>query len=499
MCFAKHLYITSFIDKGVKHMSFYNENTKTTKICIIAEGSYPYITGGVSSWIQMLISGLSQYKFIIFSIGPKESGRRMFNYKIPENVIEIKEIFLDEINKRRPRNGKRLGINKSEKKAWENLLIGDNPDWDILFSFIKENKLKNIHTFLASKDFFDILEFAYNKKYSNMPFANYYWTFRSLIHPLLIIINQDIPKADIYHSVSAGYGGIVGSLAKFIYNKPFILTEHGIYTREREEEIIKSDWIISSFKNIWIEHFYSLSKCAYDHADKVITLFDKNKEIQMELGCNEKKIEVIPNGIEINLYSNLIKTIPKDDYINVGAIVRIVPIKDIKTMIEGFGIAKKKYDKIRLYIMGPFEEDIEYYRECRLLADNLCIKDIIFTGKVNITDYIGQMDILLLSSISEGQPLSILEGMASSKPFIATNVGSCKDLLYGNGDSYGYAGLVIPIMGSYELGKSIIELCKNKELRTDMGNNALRRVTDLYSKDRLISSYNRVYRQYGGE
>ena len=470
----------------------------STKICIIAEGSYPYITGGVSSWIQMLVSGLSRYRFVIFTIGPKESNKRKFNYIIPENVVEIKEVFLDEINKRKSHSGMRLGINSLVKEAWESLLIGDNPDWDTLFSFVIDNRLESIHTFLSSRDFFDILESVYNKKYSSMPFANYYWTFRSLIYPLLNIINQDIPKTDIYHSVSAGYGGIIGSLAKFIYNKPFILTEHGIYTREREEEIIKSDWVVSTFKNIWIEHFYSLSKCAYDHADKVVTLFDRNKKIQIELGCNERKIEVIPNGIEINQYAKSVKKVSKDDYINIGAIVRIVPIKDIKTMIEGFGIAKKKYDKIRLYIMGPFEEDIEYYRECRQLVDNLRIKDIIFTGKVNIVEYIGQMDILLLSSISEGQPLSILEGMASSKPFIATNVGSCKDLLYGNGDNYGYAGFVIPVMESEELGKTIIKLCKDKELRVDMGNNALKRVSSLYSKDRMISSYNRIYSQYGG-
>jgi len=468
------------------------------KICIIAEGSYPYVTGGVSSWTQMLISWMSEYQFIIYAIGAKAKDRGKFCYQMPDNVIGLKEIFMDEAFDHKAKWGKRLGMKKHEKEALENLLVGENPNWEDLFSLFKENRLHSIEEFLTSKDFFDILEVVYKKKYWKTPFADFYWTFRSMVCPLLFIIKQGVPEADIYHSVSAGYSGILGSLGKSIYKKPFIMTEHGIYTREREEEIIKSDWIKSCFKDIWIEYFHSISKCAYDHADKVITLFNSNKEIQIELGCNENKIEIIPNGIQLDTYSGLLHESIEEDYINVGAVVRVVPIKDIKTMIKGFSIAKKKYEKIRFYVMGPLEEDMQYYKECEQLVENLALKDIIFTGKVNIADYIGKMDILVLSSISEGQPLAILEGMASSKPFIATDVGSCRDLLYGNGDNYGEAGLIVPVMESEKIGQAIVQLCKDKELRTSMGRSAFKRVAEFYSKERLVTAYKEVYSSYGG-
>ena len=101
---------------------------------------------------------------------------------------------------------------------------------------------------------------------------------------LLKLLTEEIPEADIYHSLSTGYSGIIGSFAKYKLSKPFILTEHGIYTREREEEIIKSGWLKGCFKDIWINYFYSLSKCAYDMANNVITLFERNKDIEVELG-----------------------------------------------------------------------------------------------------------------------------------------------------------------------------------------------------------------------
>src|SRR5690606_7123014 len=122
---------------------------------------------------------------------------------------------------------------------------------------------------------------------------------------LFLTIREQIPEADLYHSVSTGYAGVVGALAKRLYNKPFLLTEHGIYSREREEEIIKADWVKGYFKDMWIQYFYRLSACAYQNADWITTLFGRNKEIEIELGCDQEKIEIIPNGVDIAKYKDI--------------------------------------------------------------------------------------------------------------------------------------------------------------------------------------------------
>ena len=51
------------------------------------------------------------------------------------------------------------------------------------------------------------------------------------------------PEADVYHSISTGYGGILATLGSLTYDKPLFLTEHGIYTREREEELLRAKWV----------------------------------------------------------------------------------------------------------------------------------------------------------------------------------------------------------------------------------------------------------------
>ncbi|MCG8501153.1 MAG: GT4 family glycosyltransferase PelF [Firmicutes bacterium] len=468
------------------------------KICLIAEGCYPYLVGGVSSWIQSLITSLPEYRFVIYAIGANQESRGDFKYKLPSNVVEVKEVFLDAVLEEDGKWGKRYKLRKSENDAIESLLEGRETDWQYVFDFFLRDSRKNAADFLTSKNFLDMVKKTYHHKYSKLSFTDFFWTMRSIYLPLFYLIKQGIEEADLYHSVSTGYAGIVGSLGSYLYDKPYVVTEHGIYTREREEEIIQADWVKGYFKDIWIEYFYSLSRCAYHYADEVITLFSTNKEIQVELGCSADKIRIVPNGVKVEGFTEIAQKDEADEHINIGAVVRIVPIKDIKSMLQSFDLVKKQVPNTRLYIMGPTDENEEYYEECKLLLKILGTEDVIFTGRVDIKEYIGKMDVLVLSSISEGQPFAILEGMACGKPFVATNVGSCKELIYGENDDYGKAGIIVPLMNDEKMGNAIVKLCRSEALRAEMGQAALRRVKELYAKDDFIATYRDLYHSYEG-
>ncbi|MDP4143619.1 MAG: GT4 family glycosyltransferase PelF [Bacillota bacterium] len=465
------------------------------KICIIAEGSYPYVTGGVASWIQMLVTLNPEHEFIVYAIGACEEIRGRFKYDIPRNVIEVKEFFLDSYAKYSGGWGKRFNLTNEEKEALKGLIIGSGFRWGELFKLIEKSKYTCVSDFLMSRDFFDIITQVSEEYYPYMVFNDFFWTVRSMLLSLLEVLKNSIPYADIYHSVSTGYAGVVAALGKHKYGSPVVLSEHGIYTREREEEIIKSDWVKGYLKDIWIKYFYSLSSCAYTYADKVVSLFDRNKRIQIEMGCDKNKISIIPNGISSSDFIDIDRTKDNEEIINIGAVVRIVPIKDIKTIIQGFAIAAEKLKNIKLYILGPEDEDKTYTDECKLLVESLNLDNVTFTGQVNIKDYIGKMDILVLGSISEGQPLAVLEGMAAGKPHILTDVGSCRELMYGNNDGFGEAGIVIPVMDYEALGASIVTLSKNKPLRDKLGKSAHKRVSKLYTIDNFISGYKRIYEE----
>lgn len=469
------------------------------KICIIAEGSYPYVTGGVSSWIHDIVTQMSEHEFVIYTIAANTSQKGSFRYKLPSNVVQVKETFLNKYLTEYGVWGKRYKLSEVQRKTFKRLL-GDHGEihWDQLFTLLRNPQIKNVSDFLASKDFFDVLKELCEERYPLVPFTEMFWMVRSMILPLFLTIRDELPEADLYHSVSTGYGGIVGAVAKQIYDKPFLLTEHGIYSREREEEIIKADWVKGYFKDMWIQYFYRLSSCAYENADRVTTLFNRNKEIEIELGCPGHKIEIIPNGVDVSQYEGLPADKPSNQFY-IGAIVRVVPIKDIKTMIQSFALIKEEVADAILYIMGSFDEDEGYYEECVQLVKALDVKDVKFTGAVNIKEYVGKMDVLMLTSISEGQPLAILEGMAAGKPFVATNVGSCKELLEGIEDEIGVAGMITPVMHYEQLAQAVIKLCHNARLRHEMGSHARERVALHYRQEAVISNYRRLYLELGGE
>ena len=64
------------------------------RICMVAEGCYPYVVGGVSSWINSLIHLFPQHEFILLSIVADRSVRGKFVYELPDNVTEVYELYL---------------------------------------------------------------------------------------------------------------------------------------------------------------------------------------------------------------------------------------------------------------------------------------------------------------------------------------------------------------------------------------------------------------------
>ena len=92
-------------------------------------------------------------------------------------------------------------------------------------------------------------------------YSGAFHTMRSMLLPVLYLLTGRVPKADVYHAISTGYGGLLACLGGSLNHAPVLLTEHGIYTREREEEIIRAEWVVPSFKSRWIRVF-SVFLCA---------------------------------------------------------------------------------------------------------------------------------------------------------------------------------------------------------------------------------------------
>lgn len=468
------------------------------RICLVAEGCYPYVVGGVSGWIHSMIKAFPHIEFVVLAIISNRSQSGKFVYELPENLTEVYEVYLDDFDwGKKTKYGKRTKLSSKQVDALRSVILNQSVDWDTLFDMFQKESL-SVDDLLMGADFLQVVKESYNLKYPQMVFSDFLWTVRSIYLPLFLTLKSKLPKADIYHCVATGYAGVLGSMAKYLYNCGLIVSEHGIYTREREEELLKASWVAGVYKNIWIEQFRKMSKLAYMRADVVTSLFAHAQSLQIGLGCPENKLMITPNGIDVERFADLPGKKAEDEgYINIGAVLRVTPIKDVKTLIRAFAFACEKVNNLRLWIMGPIDEDAEYAQECFDLVEQQRIPGIFFVGRVNVCEYLGRMDFTILTSISEGQPLTILESYAAHKPVIATDVGNCRELIFGEGDGFGTAGILAHIMNVTEISAAMVEMAGSEKMREEMGECGYQRVVARYKLSQMRETYKNLYNNVG--
>lgn len=463
------------------------------KICVICEGCYPFVAGGVSSWLHGLMRAMPQHRFVIWAIGAQESSRGHYAYEMPDNVEELRDVYLDEMMSHHVRKPPRRKLSEEQRENLRALIRGQKPDWEDIFRFFSGTSMENV-SFLMSEDFLELLQEFSEQDFPYVGFTDLFYCIRSIFLPLLYLLGSEPPEADLYYAVSAGYAGVLGSMASVRTGRPFLLTEHGIYTREREEEILRTDWVPPHFKDLWIRTFYMYTRCAYLYAQRVTSLFYRASLIQQEIGASAGKCRVIPNGVAFERFSGIPEKKP-DGWIDIGAVVRLVPIKDIKTMLYAFSLVCEERSDVRLHIMGPTQEDEEYYEECVHLRDELKLENAIFTGRVNVLEYLEKIDFVLLTSLSEGQPLAVLEGMAAGRPAVTTDVGCCRELLEGVTDDFGTAGYCVPPMHQSAMAEAILTMCRNAAERKRMGEAGQKRVGANYRHAQMLERYEALFQE----
>ena len=463
------------------------------KICLILEGCYPYVHGGVSTWMHQYIQEMKEHEFVLWVIGAYEKDRGKFVYELPASVTEVHEVFLDAALKVRGQKGKQYQFSPEQVQALKNLMDCGNPDWDILFDLYQRDQM-NPTAFLMSEAFLDILTQLCLEKYPYMAFADAFHTMRSMLLPVLYLMGQEVPEADLYHSIATGYGGLLGAMGRYVYHKPLIITEHGIYTREREEEIIRAKWVVPSFKQQWIRFFYMLSSLAYDKAARITSLFTNARNIQADIGADPSKCLVIENGINYDRFKDIpIKE--EDGWVDIGAVVRMAPIKDIKTMIYAYYELNSRMPNVRLHIMGGVDDE-KYAEECYELARQLKLDQLLFTGRVDVVKYMEKLDFTILTSISEGQPLSVLESLAATRPCVTTDVGCCRELLAGKADDdFGEAGYCVMPMYREGLADAMEKMCRSRRRRLRMGSAGKHRVEAYYRQEIMMEKYRTLYEE----
>lgn len=485
-------------------------------VLFIIEGAYPYVKGGVSTCVQQLILGMPSVSFGVIFLGSKPEDYQGIQYVLPENLVYLESVFIFE----------------SQKFSSSQKITGQG--FHVLQEFLKEpgnfepspalvdpefyrTQATFPAFFYSRQSWYSFFVELYRKGGFTVPFVDFFWGLRNIFFPLWSLANVASVlrrrKIRLIHSHSTGYAGLLGSFLKYTTGVPFVLTEHGIYVRERKAEILGSRWIrqgpswdrqeIDELQDLWIRFFTNLGILAYRWADRVYALYEGARNVQVHLGAPSEKTGVLPNGVEVIRLARLRESRKEEIPHVVAFIGRVVPIKDVKTFIKGMKVLVSKVPDAVGWVVGPEDEDPVYAEECRRLTRILQIEDRVqFLGFRDLEEIFPKVGLVALTSISEGMPMVILEAFAAGVPCVAPDVGSCRQLICGGlseeDKALGEAGRITRVGDVQGFAEACADLLLYEEKWRRAQAAAVARVQRFYTVEQMVERYRAVYHTLWG-
>lgn len=181
----------------------------------------------------------------------------------------------------------------------------------------------------------------------------------------------------------------------------------------------------------------------------------------------------------------------KEDEIAIGIIARLSPVKNHKLFIDAFHRIVKSNKNVRAFIIGDGElkQSLMIYAKALSLYDEDANSKITFTSWIpQIDEALAGLDIVALTSYSEGTPVSIIEAQAAGIPVIATDVGGVSDCMI-NGET----GLLTPSSDVEAFSNALLSYCIDPIKRTITGNAGQEFVQAQFSHTRLSRDIHALY------
>ena len=295
-------------------------------------------------------------------------------------------------------------------------------------------------------------------------------------------------QPDIVHTHTAK-AGFVGRLAARIVGVPVIVHTfhghvfHGYFSPRKTAMFLKLERFCAGFST------------------RLITISPRlRNEIAGYGVASPSHIEVVPLGLSLQPHVTFPRRsgafrqsldIPAEALL-VGAVGRLVPIKNLTLLLEAVKIAQSEVPHLRVVFVG----DGELRDDLAAQAVALGIADIVkFAGwQSNLPEVYSDLDATIITSHNEGTPACLIEAMASGCPVIATRVGGIPDMIES-----GTTGHLIPPGDANALATAIVQLDKEPEQARRMADQARGDALVRYDEQRLVTDMSRLYGQLARE
>ena len=267
--------------------------------------------------------------------------------------------------------------------------------------------------------------------------------------------------------------------ARLLYRRPGILfTEHGRHFPDypRRKRIVTNRLLLR-------------------RRDRVVAVGEAVRQAVIHNeGIPARRVEVVYNGVDLAAYdSNRFDREGvrrelgiRPDQVAVFQVARLDPLKDHLTAVGAMARLREQAPEVRLFLAGDGPERGAI--EDRVRREGL-EGSVTFLGtRKDVPRLLSAADVLLLTSISEGIPLTLIEGMAARLPIVATDVGGVAEVVLP-----GRTGLLAPARDEAGLAAHLLRLAREPELRRELGRRGRERAEAQFSEERMLDAYAKVY------
>jgi polysaccharide biosynthesis protein PelF len=500
-------------------------------VMLLLEGTFPFVAGGVSSWVNQIIRGFPDLSFGVVFLGSRSSDYGAMKFALPENLIHLECHYMHDprpmplvqgdrgdaqafaMNDQLHQQMRKARTEPAGSSSGANAAARSTEMLAALLPMMRPKGELSEEAFLYSEASWNFIAKCYREFSTDPSFVDYFWTIRIMHAPIwkLKTIADDLIPAGCYHTISTGYAGFLGALLKSKNQRPLLLSEHGIYTKERKIDLYQSTWIrdnrnafdkdpsqLGYFRDLWIRFFEAMGRMCYQASDRIVALYETNRLRQIADGAPPERTMNVPNGINLQRLAALRdKRAPGAPPPILCLIGRVVPIKDVKTYIRSMRTVLQHLPQAEAWIAGPEDEDPAYAAECHAICDSLGLKDKVkFLGFQKIDELLPKVGLLILSSISEALPLVILEGYAAGVPTVATDVGSCHQLIFGLSEedkALGASGDVVRLADPEALAMAAVGLLSDPVRWASAQQAGITRVERYYTQELMFGAYRSIY------
>lgn len=461
------------------------------RVTLLTEGTYPHSHGGVSVWCDQLVTGMPDVRFDVLAV--TGTGGEPVVWDLPPQVARVRSVPMwGPAPAGRAPAGRRARRLAAAYERFVTALLdpcAEDGFAPALYALADAAADGHLGPFLRGDRAIGVLTSVWNRPglmvREARPSLHDAVTATTLLEHALRPLTADVPEDGVAHAVSGGVAVLPGLAGRERHGVPLLLTEHGVYLRERYlgYRTAPYRWPV---KALVLGFFRLLAEETYRRAALITPGNRYNRLWEEQGGADPRLIRTVYNGVDPAAFP---PAGPEPDGPVLSWAGRVDPIKDLETLIRAFALVREEQPAARLRLFGGTPRGGEAYRErCEALAADLGQADaVVFEGRVDdITDAYAAGSVVMLSSISEGFPFTLIEAMSCGRATVSTDVGGVREAV-------GDTGLVVPPRDPAAMAAAALDLLGDPERRRRMGEAARLRVIEQFTLRQTVDAFRAIY------